>query len=319
MKRLFTLLLAICFSISETLPALAITGIIRNERLLSGVIYNVYVQEQFILLRNEELNKMITPIIQKITKVSIEPDTKYIFTLINDPLPIVSSSPGWIYISTGLLDILNNQDELASAIAHAIAHVNMKHQFNTFISDAEEYESERNKILMARRILFWGTFIGAAALGASLGTSIGSYSEYLQALNSVEKYSYLIGVTASMTERSLRVEAPMNLPEKKVAFNRFWDNLYAAHDPNFFVSPTIFIFFKEFYYGYKADEELKADDLAVKYLEKAGYNPKSFELLLKKLLSFRKEYFDKGYISHFLFADPGLEERIRNLEKAKNK
>ena len=76
------------------------------------------------ILFDESINKRITEIGNRVAKVSDKPDTKYTFRIINDSnINAYSVSGGYIYINTGLLDVLESEDELASIISHEIAHV----------------------------------------------------------------------------------------------------------------------------------------------------------------------------------------------------
>jgi predicted Zn-dependent protease len=78
---------------------------------------------------------------------------------------------------------------------------------------------------------------------------------------------------------------------------------------------SVLVFLGEIYGGYKEDDEIKADNLAISYLRKAGFNSEALVSVFKKLLKLRNEYISKDYVSHLLVAKPGLEERIENANQ----
>lgn len=80
------------------------------------------------ILFDETLNKRITEIGNRVAKVSDKPDMKYIFRIVNDPVINAYSTAGsYVYINTGLLDVLESEDELAFIISHEVAHACKSH------------------------------------------------------------------------------------------------------------------------------------------------------------------------------------------------
>lgn len=74
--------------------------------------------------------------------------------------------------------------------------------------------------------------------------------------------------------------------------------------------------------GYGKEQELEADAFAVQYIKKAGYDPNAFISVLKSFMSIkdRLELSEKkNYASHLINAEPGLEERIKNVEELVSK
>ena len=59
---------------------------------------------------------------------NVRSDVTYSFHLVDMPLPNAFALPGgYVYVSRGLLPIVNSEDELASVIAHEIGHVAARH------------------------------------------------------------------------------------------------------------------------------------------------------------------------------------------------
>ncbi|MDD3654814.1 MAG: M48 family metalloprotease [Desulfotomaculaceae bacterium] len=76
------------------------------------------------------------------------------------------------------------------------------------------------------------------------------------------------------------------------------------------------------YKGYQKEYELEADDLALEYTARAGYDPDGYIVLLAKAENEknRLKLNENNYLSNFLNAEPGLVERLRNArEKVKAK
>lgn len=83
------------------------------------------------ILFDEVLNKRITEIGNRVAKVSDKPDMEYTFRIVNDPvINAYSTAGGYVYINTGLLDVLESEDELAAVLGHEIVHTNKSHQIN---------------------------------------------------------------------------------------------------------------------------------------------------------------------------------------------
>lgn len=60
---------------------------------------------------------------------------RYTFRILNNPLiNAMSTAGGRIYVNTGLLDILDNADQLAVILAHEIVHTNHSHVLKTIMT-----------------------------------------------------------------------------------------------------------------------------------------------------------------------------------------
>lgn len=104
----------------------------------------IVVSSQTILF-NEALSKRISEIGNRVAKASEGSDMKYTLRIINNPaINAYSAAGGFIYVNTGLLDILESEDELASIIAHEIAHVSKSHQINFKVCSASKKSEWRS-------------------------------------------------------------------------------------------------------------------------------------------------------------------------------
>ena len=248
-------------------------GFSKNDEEVKFGFYadRVLVSTQIILF-NDALAKKITEIGDRVVKASDNPGIKYTFRIINDPtINAYSAAGGFVYITTGLLDILETKDELASIIGHEITHTSNHHQIN-FI-----YAAHRRQVAGQVAGIFLGVALGAAG-GLATQSAYGS-SYYTSA--------YTQQLTQQVVDTGVRLGLTMG--------NSIGISMIK---------------------GYGKKQELEADNNAVKYTQRAGYDPNALTGVFKKLISIRNNLGinEKEYISSLINAEPGLEERIKNSE-----
>jgi predicted Zn-dependent protease len=329
MKRILVASTIVCFITSIFSPAWADSNCLicpdkktklklpdltkAEEEARMGNLFDLYVTENFVILKDDKLNKKVSQIVERITRVSEKPDTQYKVRIINDHLPTAFSFPGNIYVSTGLMDILTSEDELAAVLAAAISRTLDKYQYNAFKSDLRH----KRGALIARFIVSAILLTAGAMVGVVVIVNPGSMVSAAQQPN--------IPQTAA------------KLPERKAVFNRMTVPLGSMTHAS-----SVSIFHKEVYSGdhndgytyynpndsdsdsdsdeKKAiDKEKKTIESAVKYLKKAGYNPKALASVFESLLKMREIYYSKGYSSNLLIAQPNLEGRLEHASKTAEK
>ena len=143
------------------------------------------------ILFNDALVERISEIGNRIVKASGEEDMKYTFRVINDPtINAYSAAGGFIYVNTGLLDILESEDELAAILAHEIAHITNHHQIK-FV-----YSAHRKKVAGQIAGFFFGVVLGAAgaaAMGPAPSPESPSYSTYRQLTQQMVDLGFKVG------------------------------------------------------------------------------------------------------------------------------
>jgi hypothetical protein len=100
----------------------------------------------------------------------------YSFRLLLDPVPRAEAlSTGTIYISTGLVSMLDSEAQLAYVLGHEIAHVERRHTYNTIRNEIleEEFDKEKQADVGKKRAIFGAV---SAIGGAAAGGAIGGYS-----------------------------------------------------------------------------------------------------------------------------------------------
>ena len=131
-------------------------------RVFSGLYDNLLVQDL--------LNRTGQSIIPK------KSDHLYTFKLIADPVPRAEAlSTGTVYVSTGLVSLLNTKAELAYVLAHEAAHIYRGHYKTQIMLDlaTDEYAAKMkaNRDAVVRKFTLLGGLIGAGA-GAGLGSNV---------------------------------------------------------------------------------------------------------------------------------------------------
>lgn len=80
------------------------------------------------LLRNSTVQNYVNGVGQKIARVCDRRDVEYEFKVIDkDEINAFACPGGFIYVYTGLLDVLDNEAQLAGVLAHEISHVVARH------------------------------------------------------------------------------------------------------------------------------------------------------------------------------------------------
>ncbi len=75
-----------------------------------------------------ELNQLVESIGRRLAAVSDRPNLPWHFTLLDSPVVNAMALPGgYIYVTRGILERMNSEDELAGVIAHEVSHVAARH------------------------------------------------------------------------------------------------------------------------------------------------------------------------------------------------
>lgn len=96
-----------------------------QEELEIGFQSSLALIKKYGYLKNPEINNYVSKIGQKIVKeVSQRPDISYRFIVLDtDEINAFAAPGGFIFITKGCLEIMENEAELAAVLAHEISHV----------------------------------------------------------------------------------------------------------------------------------------------------------------------------------------------------
>ncbi len=86
------------------------------------------IKEFGIYREKPELNRLVDDIGRRIAADSDRPTLPWTFTVLDTPMINAMALPGgYIYVTRGMLERVNSEDELASVLGHEIAHVTARH------------------------------------------------------------------------------------------------------------------------------------------------------------------------------------------------
>ncbi len=79
-----------------------------------------------------DLLKYVNLVGQAVADVSNRPDIDYHFAILNTEYPNAFATPGgYVFVSIGLLKMIENEAQLAGVLAHEVAHITRKHALQT--------------------------------------------------------------------------------------------------------------------------------------------------------------------------------------------
>lgn len=122
--RRAALSLALCASLALLAPGCLTRG--RTAEMGKKEAANV--AQAMGLVEDAELNAYVTAIGDRLAANADDPDTEYVFHIVDTPEPNAFALPGgYIFVSRGLLTLVNSEDQLAGVIGHEIGHVKKNH------------------------------------------------------------------------------------------------------------------------------------------------------------------------------------------------
>ena len=86
------------------------------------------VEEEFHPVQDPELLSRLDRISQRITEAADRKDILYRFSIVEEKEPNAFALPGgFVYVTTGLLEMVRSDDELAAVLGHEVGHVAARH------------------------------------------------------------------------------------------------------------------------------------------------------------------------------------------------
>lgn len=99
-----------------------------QEVKLGRQINEQLVNNEITLSRNQQLNRYVDGIGQRLVPHSDRADIPYTFQVVkDDSVNAFATMGGFVYIHTGLMAAADNESELASVVAHEIGHITARH------------------------------------------------------------------------------------------------------------------------------------------------------------------------------------------------
>ncbi|HKA39572.1 MAG TPA: M48 family metalloprotease [Burkholderiales bacterium] len=129
--RLATLLLAATLANCATNPVTGNPNLVlmsESQEIAIGKREDGNVRKQYSAYDDDELQRYVNDIGQRLAKVSHRPGLEYRFLVVDSPEVNAFALPGgYIYITRGIMSYLNSEAELAGVLGHEIGHVTARH------------------------------------------------------------------------------------------------------------------------------------------------------------------------------------------------
>lgn len=286
-RLLFAALLSCrCLGAGEIKPDIAAE--IRNcgnssDRFIAGCV---------VLLENDSLGAYVNEVLGRLQKSLKERSPEFValgavqVLIVNDPhINAFSTGGQLLFVTTGLLNELHSEDELAGVLAHELAHTYFQHPYKTMrAAQAAQTRSQFYTTLFV--IAVAGPSIGA---GASSAAAVGSATPAaFQAIVPAQQASIMLQSMSQATMAAGSAVSSGNICEQELVLKTMK--------------------------GFREDEETSADQLAIQLLKQGGFQPAEYVELLRRLqvasVAQKNQYYSK-----LIYALPGLTKRISEIER----
>lgn len=105
---------------------------IEEEKAIGGALAVEVFSRYGGMLKNRDLQKYVSLVGQAVAEVSDRADIEYHFAVLDTEDSNAFATPGgYVFISLGLLRMLENEAQLGGVLGHEIAHITQKHALNT--------------------------------------------------------------------------------------------------------------------------------------------------------------------------------------------
>jgi predicted Zn-dependent protease len=131
MKRMTVLAASIFLAACSTNPVTGrreISLVSEGQEVQMGQEAAKQVEAQLGLVKNDQLQAYVRRIGTELAKQSERPNLPWRFGVIDDPTPNAFALPGGpVYITRGLMNLMDSEAELASVLGHEIGHITARH------------------------------------------------------------------------------------------------------------------------------------------------------------------------------------------------
>ena len=125
-----------------------------------------------VVATNQRLAEAVDTIGQRVARFGERPDLTWTFRVIHDPeVKAYATSGGYVYVHTGLLDVIGTADELAAVISHEVSHIREDH-LTRRLHNAEAGKAKG-------KFAEWGVIVGVSmlqAMASAYGSQPGMYT-----------------------------------------------------------------------------------------------------------------------------------------------
>ena len=124
----FLLFLAVACAINPVTGKYELSLISEEQEIALGKETDAEIRLQYVIYDSPALNEYIKKVGMALAPHTHRPHLVYHFAVLDIPVANAFASPGgYIYVTRGLLAMMNSEAELAAVLAHELGHVNARH------------------------------------------------------------------------------------------------------------------------------------------------------------------------------------------------
>jgi len=172
-QRIFTAIFIVCFFIlltAATVGTAMASFSLEDERKLGKEFYEKLVKEN-VLLQNDRVNAFVNLVGQRVLAHSEKVAFDFKFSVIRSSAINAFATPGgYVYLNEGLINLVENEGQLAGVIAHEIGHVNGRH-ISEIIDRSQKLSISALAAILAGAFLGGGGDVTAAVTSFSLAAA----------------------------------------------------------------------------------------------------------------------------------------------------
>ncbi len=170
LKRMIIAAVVCCLLVVQPAGTARASFTIEDEKKIGREFYEK-MEKANVLLRNPKINDYINRLGNMVLAKSDKAPFEFHFYVIKSSAVNAFATPGgYIYLNRGLINLAENESQLASVIAHEIAHVNGRH-IAQIVDKATKINIATITAMLAAAFLGGGGDLGAAVMGFSLATA----------------------------------------------------------------------------------------------------------------------------------------------------
>jgi predicted Zn-dependent protease len=113
---------------------------------------------------SDALQRYVNLVGRSVARYGPRPELPYAFAVLENETPNAFAGPGgYIFITTGTLQAMDNEAELAAVLAHEVAHVTCKHMLQTYRRSAFVSALQQSAAALDQNVAQYSRLVDAAA------------------------------------------------------------------------------------------------------------------------------------------------------------
>ena len=128
-----------------------------EEEIALGRKFSAEYEKKVEILKNPLIDVYLNRVVRKLGDASQRPHWPYQVKVVNSPIINASAIPGgFLYVNRGLLEYVEDENEMAGALAHEVGHVVARHTTNQLVLNfmaRNLYERVKKNILLDNQVI----------------------------------------------------------------------------------------------------------------------------------------------------------------------